>query len=230
MQQIRLYFDDFLNLFFPRLCAGCSASLFRGESLICTRCRYQLPRTGYHRWRNNPVEVLFWGRVPIIYGTAGFFFQKKGYFQHMVHAMKYRGMKELGKELGKVMGIDMAGSVFSEVDLLVPVPLHPEKLLKRGYNQSEWIAFGLGEALRKPVGKNILVRVIASETQTRKSRFDRWKNVENIFRIMRPDAIQGKHILLVDDVVTTGATLESCAHEILNVPGTKVSVATLAVA
>lgn len=230
MQQIGLYLDDFLNLFFPRLCAGCSASLFRNESLICTRCRYQLPRTGYHRWRNNPVEVLFWGRVPVVYGTAGFFFQKKGHFQQMVHTMKYRGMKELGKELGRIMGIDMAGSVFSEVDLLIPVPLHPEKLQKRGYNQSEWIAYGLGEALHKPVGRNILVRTIASETQTRKSRFDRWKNVENIFQVLRPEKIQGKHILLVDDVVTTGATLESCAHEILDVPETKVSVATLAVA
>lgn len=230
MNSLQLYFDDFLNLFFPRLCAGCSVTLFRNENLICTRCLYHLPRTGYHRWRNNPVEVLFWGRVQIVYGTAGFFFQKKGHFQHMIHAMKYQGLKELGKELGKLMGYDLANSVFSETDLIIPVPLHPSKLKKRGYNQSEWIALGLGEALHKPVYRDILVRVIANETQTRKSRFDRWKNVENIFRISKPWLIQGKHILLADDVITTGATLESCAHEILKIPDTKVSVATLAVA
>jgi ComF family protein len=174
--------------------------------------------------------MLFWGRAPVVYGTAGYFFQKKGHFQHMIHAMKYRGVKELGKELGKLMGYEMADSVFSETELIVPVPLHPEKLQKRGYNQSEWIAWGIGEALHKPVHNGILIRVIANETQTRKSRFDRWINVENVFRIRKPEAIQGKHVLLVDDVVTTGATLEACAHVILRIPGTKVSVATLAVA
>jgi len=230
MNTLQFWMDDFTGLFFPKLCAGCASSLYRNEVLICTRCRYHLPRTGFHLWRDNPVEMLFWGRVPVEYATAGFFFQKKGRFQRIIHTMKYKGVKEIGKELGKMMGHEMNGSIFSRIDCIIPVPLHPEKLKTRGFNQSEWIARGLSEALHRPVYTDILIRAVKNETQTRKSRYERWKNVENIFQVTAPSALENRHVLLVDDVVTTGSTLEACASELLKVTRVKVSIATLAVA
>jgi ComF family protein len=222
--------DDFFSLFFPRLCPGCAASLYKQENLICTRCLYHLPRTNFHQWRNNPVEMIFWGRVPVQYATAGFYFHKKGRFQKIVHNFKYRGCKELGEELGRIIGQDLVHSSFSEVTMVVPVPLHPSKLKKRGYNQSEYIARGLSEALQRPMDITSLQRKTASSTQTRKSRFERWKNVEDIFSVSDHNRFAGQHVLLVDDVVTTGATLEACANEILKSDSALVSMATLAVA
>jgi ComF family protein len=224
------WLDDFFCLFFPKLCPGCSASLFQQETFICTRCLYHLPRTGYHHWRNNPVEMIFWGRVPVSYATAGFFFSKKGQFQKIIHHFKYRGWKELGEELGRLIGYEMAGTEFTEVSMVVPVPLHVSKLRKRGYNQSEFIARGMAEALHRPLDTRSLVRKTASSTQTRKSRYERWMNVGEIFCVPDPQAFRNQHILLVDDVVTTGATLEACATEILKSENAKVSIATLAVA
>ena len=226
----KTYLKDFLNLFYPNLCVVCNQHLINQEKLICTECLYHLPKTNFHLHKDNPVSQIFWGRVPIEYATGYFFFHKGSNYQHMMHKYKYHGYKEIRQILGKSLGNQLKESYFCSVDVIVPVPLHKNKLKKRGYNQSEWFGLGLAEAMGKPIDSKSFVRAIATETQTRKTRFERWKNVEDIFTVLYPENLVGKHILLVDDVVTTGATLEACAHKLLEIPETKISIATLAVA
>ncbi len=230
MQMVRLI-EDFINLFYPKLCAACGAHLLQQEKFICTQCLYNLPKTNYHHIKENPVEQVFWGRVDITAATAYFLFEKESRFAKIIHQLKYRGMKEIGIEMGKIFGAELKEtSRFNKVDLIIPVPLHWKKQKKRGYNQSEFIASGIAESMGKPIDTNTLYRAVETETQTRKSRYERWENVENIFRLKSVDIITGKHILLIDDVITTGATLESCAITLLNEKDTKVSIATLAMA
>jgi len=230
LKTFKTYFNDFFNLFFPDLCVVCNEHLVNQEKLICTKCLYKLPKTNFHLHKDNPVSQVFWGRVPIENATGYFFFHKGSTYQHMMHKYKYHGYKEIGYVLGKSFGSQLRESHFNTIDVIVPVPLHKTKLKKRGYNQSEWFGMGLAEALEKPIDTKNFMRSIATETQTRKSRFERWKNVEDIFTVVNPELLMGKHILLVDDVVTTGATLEACAHKLLEIPETKISIATLAVA
>lgn len=230
MIRLKNYILGFYELFYPNLCVACNSHLLNQEELICTKCLYNLPKTNYHKEIDNPVSQLFWGRTKIEFATAYYFFHKGSMFQDMMHKFKYSGLKEIGFILGKSFGAQLKESMFNQVDIIIPVPLHPKKLKKRGYNQSEWLARGLAESLAKTVDTKSLVRAIATETQTRKSRFERWKNVENIFKITNPELLEGKHILLVDDVVTTGSTLEACANIILEIKNTKVSIAALAVA
>lgn len=179
---------------------------------------------------DNPVSQLFWGRTKIEYATGYFHFNKGSQYQHMMHKFKYHGNKEIGYVLGKTFGNQLRKSAFNQVDVIIPVPLHKSKLKKRGYNQSEWLGMGLSEALQVPIDTKSFIRSVATETQTKKSRFERWKNVENIFKITDRKVLENKHILVVDDVVTTGSTLEACANVLLELKNTKVSIATLAVA
>jgi len=223
-------FSNFIELFFPRLCIACTNPLFVHESNICDLCFYHLPRTNFEKDINNPVAQLFWGRVNIEYATAYFFYNKGSRYQRILHQLKYQGKKEIGFEIGKIFGKEIMNSDFSQIQLIVPIPLHPSRLRQRGYNQAEWIAMGIAEAMGKPLENKTVARVSASSTQTKKGRYDRWTNVEGIFRTCLPEKLINKHILLVDDVVTTGATLEACASAILSLGNTKVSVATLAVA
>lgn len=220
--------NDFLSLIFPKVCFACGKSLYKKEDCICTHCLFHLPKTNFHLYADNPVVKLFWGRVNIFSGASFLSFAKGSRVQHLIHQFKYRGKKEIGLSLGKRYGNELKqSSLFSSINLITPVPLHKEKLKKRGYNQSDFFARGLSEAFETE-HKNILMRTRSTETQTKKSRFARWKNVEEIFQITEPETVRGKHVLLVDDVVTTGATLEACAQKILEVPDTKVSVATIA--
>ncbi len=224
------YLNDFFNLFFPDLCIVCNSHLVNQEELICTKCLYNLPKTNYHKEIENPVSQLFWGRTKVEYATGFFTFSKGSKYQGMMHKFKYHGNKEIGYVLGKSFGNQLRNSVFNQIDIIIPVPLHKSKLKKRGYNQSEWIAKGLSETIKKPLDIKSFIRSVATETQTRKSRFERWKNVEKIFKATNENALKGYHILLVDDVVTTGSTLEACANAILEIKDTKVSIAALAVA
>jgi len=219
------------ELLFPRLCVVCGDKLIEQEQWICLHCLHHIPRTNYHLEPNNRVAQLFYGRVQIEYATSFFYFSKGSKYQSLLHSLKYKGMKELGEEIGKHFGIDLLQSPeFSSVEVIYPVPLHPSKEKKRGYNQSWWIASGLARQMQKELSDNNLKRVTATETQTRKSRFARWQNVEGIFELRDPEAFSGKHILLVDDVVTTGSTPEACAQTILSKTNAKVSIATLATA
>jgi len=169
--------------------------------------------------------------VKIESAASYYFFEKGSRFKSLIHKMKYRGQKELGFELGRIYGAELTSSGFyNRVDLILPVPLHPRKKRKRGYNQSEWIARGIAESMEKPLDIKSVYRAVDTVSQTKKNRYERWKNVEDIFQVSHPEMLQNRHILVVDDVITTGSTLEACARAILNVEGTKVSCVTLAIA
>jgi ComF family protein len=174
------------------------------------------------------VAQLFWGRIPIENATSFFSYKKGSNYQHLIHFIKYKGLKELGFETGRKFGLILSDSdIYNIIDVIIPVPLHPKKEKKRGYNQSEWIASGLAQSMQKPISINNLIRNLHTSTQTQKNRFERWQNVENIFTVNDANEFKNKHILLVDDVVTTGSTLEACAFELLKIENVKISIVTL---
>jgi ComF family protein len=188
-----------------------------------------LPKTNFHKDKDNPVNKVFWGRVDVEMATSFYLFSKKSKVQNLLYGLKYKGVKEVGIVLGELFGFELKESIFyRDIDFIIPVPLHKNKLKKRGYNQSEWIANGLSKSMKVPVKLDSLYRKSDSETQTKKSRYKRWENVGEIFGLANND-LEGKRILLVDDVVTTGATIEACA-QLLVEQNCKVLVATIAYA
>ncbi len=224
-------YNDLINLFFPSVCISCGEVLNRHEAHICLKCFIHLPRTNFHMNRDNKVEQIFWGRVPIERAASYFYFNKGSTYQRLLHDLKYRGNYELGVYLAKNYAREIIQSeFFKSIDFIVPVPLHPKRLRRRGYNQSASIAEGLQEVTNIPTLNSNLVRNIFTKTQTHKGRYDRWENVNEIFEVLQPSQLNNKHILLVDDVVTTGATLEACAEKILASENSKVSILTLAYA
>ncbi len=220
---------DLINLVFPNVCPACGELLVKNESVICAGCLYALPRTNFHLERDNPVAQTFWGRVRLENATSYYSYQAGSYLRRLIHELKYKGFKEIGEELGRQFGNELKATVFNESELIIPVPLSKKKRNQRGYNQSECIAKGLSLSMGKAVNTTSVIRTRNTLTQTKKSRYERWENVVDSFRVIDAHALQEKHILLVDDVLTTGATIEACASEILKVPDTKVSVATLGV-
>jgi ComF family protein len=225
------FWDDFVSLLFPRLCYACGNHLMRNEKLICTECYVVIPRTNYHLSTENPVARLFWGRCLIEKAAAFSFYNKGSRIRKLIHSLKYKGISEIGFELGRIYGLSLKSSDFlNDIELIIPVPLHPSKKRTRGFNQSEFISFGIADVVCLPVDIKSLERRNASATQTKRSRYERWTNVEGIFQVTEPEAITGKHILLVDDVITTGSTIESCTNELLKIEGVKVSVVALAFA
>ncbi|MFO7924424.1 MAG: ComF family protein [Bacteroidales bacterium] len=222
---------DFINLFFPPLCAACNAVLVKQEQHICTGCLYNLPKTNFHLDRDNPMAQLFWGRVRVEAAASLYYFEKGSKCRKILHQIKYRGKKELAFFLGKIYGFELSRKgKFTGADVIVPVPLHSSRERSRGFNQSDWFARGISCSMGKKVDRDILIRFICTETQTNKSRAGRWENVENSFVIKDTQKAINKHILLVDDVVTTGATLESCAQVLIRVPGVSISILTIAYA
>ncbi|HET6228078.1 MAG TPA: ComF family protein [Bacteroidia bacterium] len=223
--------SDFMSLFFPTICHSCGERLFKNENSICITCQYQLPKTNFHLINDNPVAKIFWGRLNLQAASAYYFFHKGGRVQHLIHQLKYKGAKEIAHDIGKLYGWELKDSnSFKTLDLIVPVPLHKKRQRSRGYNQSVSFAQGLSSTMDIAMETNVLFRSYASETQTKKSRFIRWKNVEHIFYTENQHLLRHKHILLVDDVITTGATLEACAQALLKIEGVKVSIATMAFA
>lgn len=203
----------------------------RNENLICTECYVVIPRTNYHCKEDNPVAQLFWGRCVIEKAAAFSYYNKGSRIGNLIHNLKYKGIREIGHELGRIYGLTLKASGFTkDIDLIIPVPLHPTKERTRGFNQSETISMGIGAATLLPVDVKTLARIMASPTQTKRSRYERWTNVEGIFKVTDPQTIIGKHVLLVDDVITTGSTIESCTNELLKIEGVKVSVVALAFA
>jgi ComF family protein len=225
------YINDFIELIYPSICVGCGNTLWKYENAICTSCDFHLPRTDFHKEPDNPVSRIFWGRSQIECASAYLFFNKGNTVQQLVHSLKYKGRKDIGIWLGKQYGLNLMNtSPFNTVDYIVPVPLHPKKFIIRGFNQSEQFAFGLSFSMNLPVVTQVLFRQSKSETQTKKNRFLRWQNVEGIFAINDYQKFEGKHILLVDDVVTTGSTLESCIAALSGIAGIRISIATIAFA
>jgi ComF family protein len=220
-----------MHMFFPALCAACGQPLHSSERMICFGCRYRLPRTHFHLQRGNPIEQIFWGRVPLKAASAYYYFRKEGRVQRLLHQLKYKGAAELGREVGRMYGRDLSRSpVFSSATLVVPVPLAAEKQRIRGYNQSTVFAEGIAERLQLDMQAEGLRKIQHNETQTRKSRYARWENVSGIYQVNTSMNMHGKNVLLVDDVVTTGATLESCARALLQSGAESVSIACIAAA
>ncbi|HEY9114955.1 MAG TPA: ComF family protein [Bacteroidales bacterium] len=227
----KIWISDLLNLFFPNYCQSCGNALVGQEEVICFRCIFHLPKTGFHQHIENPISRLFWGRINIYSASSYLFFSKGGNVQQLIHSMKYKGHQETGVYLGELYGKELAESEsFKSSEIIVPVPLHPVKQRIRGYNQAEKIANGLSNTMGIPYQVNNLNKVVNTESQTTKTRYGRWENVKDAFQVNEPEKIEGKHILLVDDVLTTGATIEACASKLLQVPDTRVSVVTLAYA
>lgn len=228
---LRELFENVVNLFYPRVCAACGDTLLKDEETVCLKCRYLLPKTGYELHADNPLAQMFYGRVRFHAVTACFFFAKQGKVQHLIHELKYKGNWEAGVFLGQQLGESLKNApLFQGIDYLVPVPLHPKREKKRGYNQSLMIARGIAEVTGIAIGDRFLVRGVNTATQTKKSKEERFQNVKDIFQVCHAEELQGKHILLIDDVLTTGATLESCAHKFEDIPGITISAATAACA
>lgn len=228
---VKDWLSSFLSLLFPRCCIVCGRPLARGEECICAMCNIDMPRTNYHLRKDNPVEKLFWGKIPLERATSFFFYHKGSDFRQILHQLKYGGQKEIGVIMGRYMAAEFSSSGFFEgIDVIVPVPLHKKKQRIRGYNQSEWIARGVSAVTGIVIDTESVVRRKNTETQTHKSIFERWENVDGIFELRHPESLVGKHVLIVDDVLTTSATVAACASSLKDVEGVRISILTLAVA
>lgn len=220
--------ESLLHFLFPHVCETCGTDVLEPDHHLCLRCLASLPKTEFHFYPNNPVEKIFWGRLPVASATAQYYFSKGSMMQHLMHQLKYRGNKELGIYLGRLMGYALASANrFRYVDALVPLPLFPAKERVRGYNQAAVLCEGIASVLQKPVLTNAVIRTTPTESQTKKNRVDRWQNMEGRFELQNPAAVEHKHVLLVDDVVTTGATLEACGAILLEGSRVQLSLATL---
>lgn len=226
----RLLRESILHLAFPHICEGCSTDIVDANHYLCLQCRDQLPETHFQSHADNPVEKIFWGRLPLTAATASYYFTKGATLQHLLHQFKYKGQQRLGFYLGQLMGSQLINNPrFQEVTALVPLPLFPKKERQRGYNQAMVLCEGISDVWQRPIIKNAVIRASATESQTRKNRMERWQNMENRFELNDKAALAHQHILLVDDVVTTGATLESCGRAILEAANARLSIATLCI-
>ncbi|MBP5650090.1 MAG: ComF family protein [Bacteroidales bacterium] len=231
MNKIKLLLKNFISIFYPRSCVACGNALLQNESHFCLSCLMHLPETNYHLMEHSSSDYIFEGRVPVEKVASMLFYKKGNNVQHILHALKYKGNKEVGRFLGELYGQQLLKSpYYQSVDCIVPIPLHPKKLRMRGYNQSEWIAMGLARSMNIPYYTDVLYRSEFTETQTKKSRFNRWENVKGVFVTADTEKIIGKHVLICDDVLTTGATMEAAITQLLKIEGVRVSVATLACA
>ncbi len=219
-----------LNVLFPKVCNGCKKILLKAENTLCTQCLHRLPLIGHHKTANQSMKNIFYGRFMVENATALLQFQKKGITQEILHNLKYKGQKEISYFFGKWLGAELSSvQQYRSVDMVVPVPLHKQKLKKRGYNQVEGFGKEIAAALDVPYRDDILLKISKTNSQVFKKRFTRFET-EEIFTVQKPDLIKNKHILLVDDIITTGATIENCAVQLLKSTNTKLSLATIAIA
>ena len=224
-------FKSLLNLFFPPTCAGCKTILIANENVICTSCRHEMPLTQHHLNPENDAYKKFYGRIPVEHVSALVYFHKKGIVQELIHSLKYRGQEAIGTVFGEWYAEELKNiPVLRTVDTIIPVPLHPKKLRERGYNQVTEFGNALAKSLQIPVNTSILFRQVYSKTQSQKNRLGRTEGIDTIFDVSFDEKDHNKHFLLIDDVITTGATLEVCAKALLKIPGTKISIVCMAMA
>lgn len=228
---VKTWLGSFVRLLFPHYCNVCGEPLKEGEEAICLTCNLNMPRTNYHLQKDNPVEKMFWGKMPLERATSYFFYRKGGDYRNILHRLKYEGRKDLAETMGRFMAAELKETgFFEEIDTLIPVPLHPRKQRMRGYNQSEYIARGIAAVTSIPIDTTSITRTKNTESQTHKSAYERWENTNGIFRLLHPERFTGKHILIIDDVLTTGATITACADTLTTIKDIRISVLTLAMA
>ncbi len=224
-------FKNIVNLFFPPVCSGCHSLLISNENVICTLCRHTMPLTNHHLNRENEAFKKFYGRIPVEYASALLYFHKRGIVQELIHNLKYKGQEEIGSVLGAWYAEDLKNlTILQSVDEIVSVPLHKRKLKERGYNQVANFGLVLSENLNIPFNGSLLIRNIYSKTQSRKSFLNRSDGIDAIFDTSFTEKDHNKHFLLIDDVITTGSTLEACSHALLKIPGAKISIVCMAMA
>lgn len=229
IKTLNTYTKDFLHLFFPQYCEGCGSDVVGEDQLLCLQCLARLPETGFLDFPGNPVEKIFYGRLQVHAAGAAFYFTKDSLVQHLVTRLKYHGNKEIGKYLGRITGRELAKcDRFSEIDYIIPLPLNAKRQQQRGYNQAAVITEGIASIIKKPVLHNTVERRHFTQTQTKKDRVHRWQSMQEVFAVKDALTLENKHVLLVDDIITTGATLEACGAELLKVPGLKLSIVTVA--
>ena len=224
-------FKNIINLFFPPVCAGCHSLLVSNENVICTLCRHNIPLTNHHLNPENEAFKKFYGRIPVEYTSALLYFHKKGIVQELIHNLKYKGQEQIGTVLGEWYAEDLKNTtILQTVDESIPVPLHKRKLRERGYNQVTNFGLSLSDGLNIRYNPDLLVRNIYSKTQSKKNLLNRSDGIETIFDVAFTEKDQNKHFLLIDDVLTTGSTLEACSHALLKIPGAKISIVCMAMA
>jgi ComF family protein len=224
-------FKSITNLFFPPVCSGCNSFLASQEIVICTICRHEIPLTNHHLNPENEAFKKFYGRVPVAFVSAFLYFHKKGIVQEMIHSLKYRGHEEIGTLLGEWYAEDLKIIPFVETfDTIIPVPLHKRRMRERGYNQVTTFGLALSEQLKIPYDSTVLKRNVYSKTQSKKSLLGRTEGIDLIFDVSFSEKDHNKHFLLIDDVITTGATLEVCSKALLKIPGARVSIVCMAMA
>ena len=223
--------QNLINLFFPKVCLACTNALADNEVSICTNCRHDLPVTNFHFDKSDEVKKVLYGRVKIENGTSLLRFQKKGIVQHLIHNLKYKGHQEIGEFLGGWLGEELKTvDEYKGVDIVIPVPLHKRKLRKRGFNQVEKFAEEIAFSLNAKYSNSVLIKIYDTKSQVNKNRLARWTDSKEIFSVQNLEQINNKHILLVDDLITTGATIEACSNQLLKAKNVKISVATMAIA
>ncbi len=224
-------FKSLVNLFFPPVCVGCHSFLLWNENEICTLCRHNIPLTNHHLNLENEAFKKFYGRIPVEYASALLYFHKRGIVQELIHNLKYKGQEEIGTVLGEWYAEDLKNfEIIRSVDEIIPVPLHKRKLRERGYNQVTNFGLSLSKNLNISYNPNLLVRNIYSKTQSKKNLLNRSDGIETIFDVIFTKKDHDKHFLLIDDVITTGSTLEACSHALLKIPGAKISIVCMAMA
>jgi ComF family protein len=222
-------FKDLFYLFYPKLCVICDEKLIENETVICTICRHDLPLTNFQDYTNNKVTQTFYGRILIEKGYALLYYRKKGTTQKIIHDLKYKSNEEVGIFFGNWLGELLAeNKEFKNIDCIIPVPLHPKKLRERGYNQVSKFGKKISFFLGIPIIEDKLIRISSTKTQTFKARFERFTNIDTKFLLKTPNEFNNKHILLIDDVITTGATLQACAKEFSKSKECKISVLAMA--
>lgn len=225
---MKTWLNAFLSLLFPRYCVICNNVLSKGEEYLCMRCNMDMPRTNYHQITDNPMEQLLWGRIAVERATAWFFYTKGSPYNYLIHQLKYKGQKDIGCMAGRYLASEIKNSTFfNDIDFIVPIPLHPKRLRTRGYNQSERIAQGISDITGIPVKTDYIVRKKNTQTQTRRSRYTRIENMEEVFQLTSPGENTDRHILLVDDIVTTGATIASCGRVLQQDNNIRISIISL---
>jgi len=225
------FFNDIINLLFPRVCGVCDQGLAQNEDVLCFHCRSELPKIEFSDVQENELVNRFYGKLDVDFGISYLYFYKSGITQKLLHQFKYKNQPEIGELIGSWVGYKLMESKIEDgIDLLIPVPLHKKKERIRGYNQSYFFAKGISEVTRIPIDNTSLKRINYEDSQTHKTKAERWKSVENAFSIDDNRFIDSKRILLIDDVITTGATLEACGHQLLNHGAASISIATMAMA